>query len=1156
MNNKGRLPLMLTAWILFLACIARGAPSDADSGQWRAREMLVNRLGAEWYRIGLLKRELTHIKDIAEDLRNLELYPETITRLTPSRLVAFDRRIEQIEKSHQKISVELEGLRAPLSDALAILREMVTGEPVEEMYRVLERGDMQRLALIVDIKHRIDDLWNETSDLIGYAARSMELGQPDEEATRPDEEFFAILKANLGRQWEEHYAQMSRIKDSLALRANAAETRLLFSIESEQVSEYVKRNKHVLAKRKLRNIASRYQNSVELDKIRLLLARVHFALGEYRVALETAALLPDTPPLGQKKILIQLQSWYALGDYRSIWEWSKQLNFAILNGKERNLALWITIEAGLTLGVDEDFSRLAGFMAKDASYNIHVLHALARTYAARDRWPTAMSVLRSGIRLKPLAETDQAAHQRIQLATAQTLYETGQYEEALELFFSLLNKDEGFDEALFGIAWCYISLGQYQNAESTLRTLINQNPESPRAAQAILLMAKRYVNKARHEWEKKLFLSKQHDKITVLLQKLQKRIAQSPAAAEKQKIAVAELREILSRIRAERIATADEIAGYYQKGRRICTIVTSLYETGSFQEISFSERREQMLHDLDSILLAIHSDSEKSTSREASFSKAQRDIHRIKALVKKANVMAAEVAINEHRWQKDYHEFQKSTIKERERALLAQCQSAESGDSATCIRKRDKLTALIDSLVAAEDRLRRNWESTYPASITALLESGLAPADEIYLRYHLAELYYKQENARFASEYERYEVALVAYQSQMELFHKGRMLEMPREPEQPRLRHEQSVSEYRRILEKYPDHPHCAPVRYGLAWCYNDIGKHDSAVAQMQIVAADYPQSQYAAQAMMFVGEHFFENAQLQKAIKAYQAVMNYPESEWFDEALYKLAWTQYRLSNPEKAISSFLALVDLGDAEAAQPLLEKESMDYIAISFSESDVTGEKGLKRAARFVTKFGDERRGSQILHRLAKVYREQGRFDMAKKTCRTLLSMYPDNPTNYLVESELLAVLERDADLAKTAEMKIAYFEKYSSESEWAGMQADTTITTRADSAAAHHLYDAALSLHQNALQNNDSTEYGAAADAYRKFIRAYPLSMHANECHYNLAEILFSLGNYQQAAEEYMAVSIRYPDSKYRETAAWNAIVASQNLLRLEGEKKQ
>jgi hypothetical protein len=45
--------------------------------------------------------------------------------------------------------------------------------------------------------------------------------------------------------------------------------------------------------------------------------------------------------------------------------------------------------------------------------------------------------------------------------------------------------------------------------------------------------------------------------------------------------------------------------------------------------------------------------------------------------------------------------------------------------------------------------------------------------------------------------------------------------------------------------------------------------------------------------------------------------------------------------------------------------------------------------------------------------------------------------------------------------------------------------------------------------------------------------------------------MFSTGNYLAATEEYIAVSKLYPDSKYKENASWNAIVASQNFLKKE-----
>jgi TolA-binding protein len=121
--------------------------------------------------------------------------------------------------------------------------------------------------------------------------------------------------------------------------------------------------------------------------------------------------------------------------------------------------------------------------------------------------------------------------------------------------------------------------------------------------------------------------------------------------------------------------------------------------------------------------------------------------------------------------------------------------------------------------------------------------------------------------------------------------------------------------------------------------------------------------------------------------------------------------------------------------------------------------------------------------------------------------------------------------------------------------WTSSRKDSLLRVSTDSLAERMLYNSAIGFHQLALQKSDSQFFNEALNAYREYIRSYPLSASANECHYNLAEIQFSIGNYKDAAEEYMAVSKRYPDSKYKETAAWNAIVASQNYLKQESNNK-
>jgi TolA-binding protein len=172
-------------------------------------------------------------------------------------------------------------------------------------------------------------------------------------------------------------------------------------------------------------------------------------------------------------------------------------------------------------------------------------------------------------------------------------------------------------------------------------------------------------------------------------------------------------------------------------------------------------------------------------------------------------------------------------------------------------------------------------------------------------------------------------------------------------------------------------------------------------------------------------------------------------------------------------------------------------------------------------------------------------------MAQKTYAALLRIFPDNKNSPVVEAELLAVLEKSSSAEQANIGRIEFYSKYNKTSAWAKMQDDPAIRQCGDSLACKLLYDASISYHQLALQKNDTASYAAASEYYQTFITNYPRAPQASECHYNLAEIMFSMGNYSQAAEEYITVSKRYPGSKYKETAAWNAIVASQNLLKKE-----
>jgi tetratricopeptide (TPR) repeat protein len=778
------------------------------------------------------------------------------------------------------------------------------------------------------------------------------------------------------------------------------------------------------------------------------------------------------------------------------------------------------------------------------------MHALARSFLVSGDDSTALSVLHEAERGKQFTNTDRIAFTEIKYAIAALYFERGNYQMAAELFYQQLNAPGMFERALSGISWCYIKTGNYEKAETALRKLINQSPESAVGAEGILTLARRYQQTARQAWEKHNYIEKERGRLESLLKRIDE--IKSADSIKSKSSAVVRAQEqvqaLLTRINQEKVADRPAIIADYTNIDKLCTFIASHYYTGTYQESYFSRSREYILSILDSTL-AVMSARTSSDAAAATASDALVNRTRIKKTVEDAALFSVLSLIDRYKWENEYIEWEKKVINRMR--IPTSPDSAATGKKDTSQLKTD---SAIDSLLQYENAMNKRYTVLLKQRIEGMLAHNLINSDECYLRYQLGELYYREENSGYTEQYEMHEKIAAAAKNEKSGKHDGEGRSLIDLSPPPILDHDKSMRLYRSAIAKSPSSLFAGAATYCLAWCFNDIGKFDSAYYYMEKVAREFPDNPHTPQALMFCGEYMFDKGDLAKALESFSMVMKYPESDWFDEALYKVAWTQYRLSNPEKAISSFLALVDLGSGALGRSILEKESMDYVAISFSEIDASGEKGLQRAAAFAKKLGDKKRGCQILHRLAQIYKDQGRYEMALKTYNLILSTYPNYEMNPQVEAELLRVQEREVPTEVSIAQKYEYFKKYNRKSEWAKKQSDS-IRSTADSVTAKMLYDAAVSYHQLALQGSNDTNYQKAISTYTDYVKLYQAWPLANECHYNLAEIQFSLGNYRTAVDEFIAVSKLYPDSKYKETAAWNAIVAAQNILKAETTEK-
>ena len=145
--------------------------------------------------------------------------------------------------------------------------------------------------------------------------------------------------------------------------------------------------------------------------------------------------------------------------------------------------------------------------------------------------------------------------------------------------------------------------------------------------------------------------------------------------------------------------------------------------------------------------------------------------------------------------------------------------------------------------------------------------------------FRLAELYYEKINDDYLKEVEDYD-------KKIKLFEEKKLAQ---EPIMPEKHFEKSIALYQRILKDFPDYRFSDIVYYLLGYC---LGEQDKGVESKEAFLAlvnKFPKSRFQPESWARIGEFYFDNNELDNAIAAYLKVLDFPDSVFYDKALYKL---------------------------------------------------------------------------------------------------------------------------------------------------------------------------------------------------------------------------------------------------------------------------
>lgn len=419
--------------------------------------------------------------------------------------------------------------------------------------------------------------------------------------------------------------------------------------------------------------------------------------------------------------------------------------------------------------------------------------------------------------------------------------------------------------------------------------------------------------------------------------------------------------------------------------------------------------------------------------------------------------------------------------------------------------------AQLDQLSSLQ--LRRAEEIQAAEALLRTMPAGSAQKPEIAFR--LAELY--GEEARFYTLKSLFEAeACLSRQDSCEA---------PPSAAEATAWLQRSEELYSHLLVRYPQYARSDEALYGLAYVRLQLGERAGANEAFTQLVRRYPHSEMAADAYFNIGEYWFDEEELFKALPAYQRAAAYASDPRAVVARYKLAWVHYNLGEVDLALDEMKRVVSQSEAlESSGQLHMKEEAEGDMVRFCAESGRQEECLS----FFASRGQQDRVVQTLDRLSVLYLEQGRTEEAVQMLGRLVAMDPqglDTPALWL----RMAVAWRDVG---QVEQSLAAFERGVNLTQSGGAW-ERDHAARPEAVASHRealaeeLGRSALKWHREGVKVGmglkAQEDLQAALVAYGAALSLAPEGPKAGELAFALAELNYTLKDYAGAHAAYARV---------------------------------
>lgn len=369
---------------------------------------------------------------------------------------------------------------------------------------------------------------------------------------------------------------------------------------------------------------------------------------------------------------------------------------------------------------------------------------------------------------------------------------------------------------------------------------------------------------------------------------------------------------------------------------------------------------------------------------------------------------------------------------------------------------------------------------------------------------------------------------------------------------------ERSIKLYQQILKSYPTYARADQATFFLGSAQTDIGEQKAGVGSFKRLIKMYPDSGFKTDALILIGEYYFDANEAFPALKAYLMASADETHEKHGYAMYRLGWCYYNVGEYDKAIDSMKRVINQSMAASADDKaslqLQDEALKDLVRFFADASMMNE-----AYDYFKSLGKDDLIKKTLKRLASQYYENGQFENSVDTYRRLILEDPNEVKNPSYQGEIIKAYKQLGDKPKTLEEIDRLLRDYGSESAWARANASNPkAVEEAQESVEIALRTIATDYHTEARKLAKSRHptagesYGLANQAYAAYLSQFPDNKNTYDMRYSYGELLYETKDFAGAFEQYMGVVKLNPEGQYSKYCAESAIFAAEEQVKLEG----